>query len=295
LNRPGAIYTMIAFMVVFWAMNFTVAKFALREFPPALLTGARLTLAAAMIAPIYLWSRRRQTEEPWTRRDVPFLVILGLFGVALNQLFFMLGLSRTSVAHSSIIIATGPIMILLIAAILGVERLGARKAAGMAVALGGVALLKIFETHPLRGQGPTWTGDLLTLCGTFCFSLFTVYAKRASTTHSAITVNTFGYLGGALAMAPVTLWQSAGFSFSRISPAAWASLFYMALFPSVVCYLIYYHALTHIATSRVAAFSYIQPVLATGMGVWLLGEHVTPALMLSGAVVFAGVYLTERG
>jgi drug/metabolite transporter (DMT)-like permease len=69
----------------------------------------------------------------------------------------------------------------------------------------------------------------------------------------------------------------------------------MAIFPSVICYLIYYYALKQIPASRVAALAYLQPVLATVLGVLLLGEHVTVPLVAGGVVIFAGVYLTERG
>ena len=61
----------------------------------------------ALISRVYLWERRRP-ELSWTLRDVTQLVVLGLFGVALNQFLFVVGLSRTSVAHSSIFANTTP-------------------------------------------------------------------------------------------------------------------------------------------------------------------------------------------
>jgi len=69
----------------------------------------------------------------------------------------------------------------------------------------------------------------------------------------------------------------------------------MALFPSVICYLIYYHALTRISASRVSAFIYLEPVIATLMGVAFLGERISTSLVAGGTVIFTGVYLTERG
>ena len=99
----------------------------------------------------------------------------------------------------------------------------------------------------------------------------------------------------ALLLAPVMLWQSSGFSFAQVSAAGWTSLVYMALFPSLICYLIYYHALTRISASRVAAFVYVEPVIATLMAVAFLGERITAPLVAGGTVIFAGVYLTERG
>jgi drug/metabolite transporter (DMT)-like permease len=68
----------------------------------------------------------------------------------------------------------------------------------------------------------------------------------------------------------------------------------MAAFPAVLCYLIYYWALNHIAASRISVLSYLQPPIATLMAVPLLGEVVTLPLIAGGALVFAGVYITER-
>jgi drug/metabolite transporter (DMT)-like permease len=59
--------------------------------------------------------------------------------------------------------------------------------------------------------------------------------------------------------------------------------------------MIYYYALTHIAASRVASFSYIQPVFATLMAVLILDERLTVPVVAAGLTILAGVYITERG
>ena len=68
----------------------------------------------------------------------------------------------------------------------------------------------------------------------------------------------------------------------------------MALVPSVVCYLIYYWALTYIPATRASAFSYIQPVIATLVAIPVLGEPVTALVALGGVLTLGGVYITER-
>jgi drug/metabolite transporter (DMT)-like permease len=280
-------------MVFFWSANFVVAKWVLREFPPLLLSGLRVAIAGAAITPVYWWRNRGAFGGTCDRRDLPGLLYLGICGVALNQFFFVLGVSLTSVAHAAIIIATTPILVLLIAAATKLERITRRKAAGMALALAGVAVLNAFP--PAHGPRPTAAGDFFIALAGLTFALFTVFGKRVTGRHHPVTVTSFAYIGGAVALAPVTLWQSAGFSFARVSAAGWAGLVYMAVFPSLVCYLIYYYALTHIAASRVASLSYLQPVIATALAVAVLGERVTLPLLAGGAVIFSGVYLTERG
>jgi drug/metabolite transporter (DMT)-like permease len=69
----------------------------------------------------------------------------------------------------------------------------------------------------------------------------------------------------------------------------------MAIFPSVLGYLIYCYALTQMPASRVSAFAYLQPLLATILAVPMLGESVNGSLTGGGTLVLIGVYVTERG
>ena len=291
MNGQFGLYTLIWLMVLLWSANFIIGKVALREFPPLLLGALRIGLAGIFVAPAF-WRRVRAGERFGSGSDLALLLFLAFCNVG-NQMLFLLGLQRTSVAHSALIIGVGPIFVLLIAAAAGIDRITVRKTVGMLIALGGVAVLVRQVSAAERGQA-TLAGDSITFAACVLFSMFAVYGKRATKRHSTVGVNGFGYLAGGLLLVPVILWQSSGFSFARISPAGWSSLIYMALFPSLICYLIYYHALSHISASRVAAFIYLEPVIATLLAVAFLSERITPPLVAGGSVIFAGVYLTER-
>ena len=214
LKGSASLYALIALMIAGWTGNYIAGKIALRAFPAVLLYGLRISMAGVLILPVYWWERRQRAARSWTLRDVPQLVILGVFGVALNQFLFVVGLSRTSVAHSSIFANTTPILILLLASARGLERLTTWKLAGVMVALTGVVLLRALDHGP-QGEA-TLAGDLLTSCGALAFSIFTVLGKPQTKLYGTVTVNTFAYVGGALAMAPVTLWKSAAFDFRAV-------------------------------------------------------------------------------
>jgi drug/metabolite transporter (DMT)-like permease len=284
-------------MVAFWSGNYIAGKIALRELSPLFLAGLRIGLAGVTMVPLYAWERAaRRPKRPPQAESLPHVVqllILGLLGVTLNQFFFIVGLSRTSVAHAAILIGLTPIQVLIIAGVRGQERITARKAVGMAIALAGVALLKAFE--PAAGTGATWLGDFFILLTGLCFALFTVFGKEVTGEYSTITMNTYAYVGGAMALLPLTVWEATHQPLAHVSAGAWLAAIYMALFPSVIAYLIYYHALAHMAASRLSAFSYLQPVFASIMGVVILGETLGAPVIAGGAVILAGVYLAERG
>ena len=95
-------------------------------------------------------------------------------------------------------------------------------------------------------------------------------------------------------MAPFTVWLSWRYGLARASADAWWSVAYMALFSSVLAYLIYNYALTYMPASRASAASYLQPLGATLLAVVLLGESLTTALAIGGMLVLTGVFVTER-
>ena len=100
------------------------------------------------------------------------------------------------------------------------------------------------------------------LLAAFCFSLYTVFSKEVTRRHDSLTVNALGYVAGALAGAPLLAQQSIGFDYAGVAGAGWLALAYMTLLASIACYLIFYYALDHLPASRLAAFSYLQPVIA---------------------------------
>jgi drug/metabolite transporter (DMT)-like permease len=277
-------------MVAFWSFNYITTKVALREFPSLLLAPLRTLFAGVVILPIYFGRRRKRSC--WTLREGAALVVLGVCGVALNQVFFVLGLARTSVAHGAILIALTPVQVLLLAAAIGQEKLTWSKLTGLGVALSGVAVLQISHAG---GAAPSVAGDAFILLSGFSLAVYSVFGKTLTSRHDAVTMNTFAYAGGAVALAPMIFWNARGFDFRAVTPLAWMSLLYMAVFSSVVSYLIYNFALSRMAASRVSAFSYLQPLMATAMAIPILGEHLTRSLFAGGALVLSGVWMTERG
>lgn len=290
-RRPSEarLYVLLALMAFFWSLNFIIAKIALRELPALLVAAFRTGISGLILLPIYFCQPKERRDWKWA--DFVPLLLLGTLGVPLNQLFFVLGVERTSVGHGALMIALTPILVLLIAAAVGQERITANKTAGLLTALIGVGVLQVARGN---GGGATAAGDGIVLLASLTFALFTVLGKRFTANHTGVVVNTFAYVGGGLALAPFILGNIGRFPFGSVSAAAWLSVLYMAVFPSVVSYLIYYYALTYIPASRVSAMSYLQPLLATLMAIPMLHERADVSLLAGGALVLTGVCVAER-
>lgn len=274
-----------------WASNIVAGKAALRGFGPLALAQLRLAGAAAVFATLFLvWPGRPQLRLG--ARQWLFLAWVALFGTTLNQLLFIGGLSRTSAAHAGLIVALGPVLVLVLSSFMRLEALTVLKLAGMAVACVGVGVLTLGKAG--QGSGASLAGDLIQLGGSSVFAYYTVLVKEVADRYDPLTLNALVFAMGALMMTPFAWRAILEVRWGALPPVAWAGLTFMILFGSVAAYLIYAFALTELTAARVAAFAYLQPAIATGLAIWLLGETLTVRIVLGGALILLGVYLTER-
>jgi drug/metabolite transporter (DMT)-like permease len=285
------VYALAGLATVLWSINYIVAKWAILQFPPLLLSGLRTCMAAAIMAPVYWLQSGRDSRPELTRDDRFALAGLGVIGVGLNQVFFVVGISLTTVAHAAIIVGLTPILVLTIATIVGHERMKRVQIAGMVLALTGVVVLQLSAES---NRQSSLTGDLLVFCGILAFAVFAVRGKRETTRVGPVVLNTWAYLASALALLPFTWWYSRTFDYARVTWEGWTSLFYMAAFSSVLGYLLFYYALSHAPASKVSTFAYLQPLIAMGLAMVFLGEQPTASLFSGGALVLAGVFIAER-
>jgi drug/metabolite transporter (DMT)-like permease len=277
-------------MLVLWSGNYVAGKIALRTLDPITLTCLRLQLAAFIMLAIYFSRRERQPlklGDAW-----PFLY-LGFLGVVVNQGLFTVGLNFTTSDHSAVIIAIGPIIILLLARALKLEALTTAKITGMAISFVGVYLLE--TEHGSPAHSPLLVGDLITFGGVIGFSAYAVLGKRVAAQYDAIAMNTFNCVAAALLLLPITIRQVIHLDWRAVAPSDWLGMIYMAAGSSVGAYTIFYWVLRYMTASRVGAVSYFQPIVVILLSMAFLGERPSRMLLEGTALVLVGVFLAERG
>jgi drug/metabolite transporter (DMT)-like permease len=291
-KRPSSIALALALSAVllFWSVSYIVGKITLRHIHALTLAVLRAELVAVILLAIYLPKRGR---KPLRGRDIWTFTYLGFFGYAVNQGCFIVGLGSTNSSHSAILIASSPIIILVLASAMGLEKLTVAKALGMATCFVGVVLLETEQGSPLHS--PLLVGDLVTLAGVVSFSAYAVLGKRVARAYDTVSMNTFNATAAAILLMPLAVRQGIRLDWKSVGWVGWAGLLYMAALSAVAGYLLFYWALRHMDASRVVAVNYFQPVVVVLLSIPLLGERPTARLLASAALVILGVYLTERG
>jgi O-acetylserine/cysteine efflux transporter len=279
-------------MLLIWSFNYVAGKIALRHLDPLTLASFRLEVAALVILPFYFARRQRGPLLPRNLGMFGYLVLLGVL-MAINQSGFTIGLGYTSSGHSSVILACGPVIVLLFARAMKQEALTATKILGTAFAFTGVILLE--TEQGLFVRSPFLTGDLITLLGTTCFALYVVFGKRLAATYDALSMNTSNFIVAAIVALPLAIRQGIHLHWKSVGWAGWGGLVYMAAFSSVLAYTLFYWVLRYMTASRVTAINYFQPVGAIVLAALFLGEEPTRHLLVGACFVLLGVYLAERG
>ena len=274
-----------------WASNIVAGKEALRGFGALPLAQLRVAGAAIILGFLFLAWRKRP-ELHLSAHQWAFLLWTALFGITLNQLFFIGGLARSSVAHTGLIVALGPVMVLVLASMMRLEALTILKIVGMAISFTGVGFLTMGRTG--QASGATLKGDIILLIGSAVFAYYTVLVKEVVDEFDPLTLNMLIFGLGAAMMIPFTARALLAMPWAELPAIAWWGLGYMVVFGSVTAYLIFAFALSELTAARVAAFSYLQPGIATALGIWLLGERLTYNVVIGGILILFGVYLTER-
>jgi drug/metabolite transporter (DMT)-like permease len=279
-------------MLLLWSLNYVAGKIALRTMDPVTLACFRLVLAALVMLPIYFAQPQRK-RTPLKAADIWPFTYLGFLGVILNQGLFTVGLNYTTSDHSAVIIAIGPVIVLLLARALGLEILTAGKILGMAISFVGVFLLETEGGSP--SNSPFLLGDTITFFGVIGFAVYAVLGKRIAAKYDAVAMNTFNLVASAVLLLPLTIRQMIHLNWEAVSWGGWLGMIYMALGSSIAAYTIFYWLLRFMSASRVAVLSYFQPVVVIVLSVLFLSEHPTRNLLLGTALVLVGVYLAERG
>lgn len=281
-------------ILLLWCFNYTAGKIALRHMDPFSLASLRTEVAALLMVAIHFARRERSR---FRMRDLWTFTYLGFFGVILNQGCFAVGLNYTTSERSVLLVALAPIIILVLARLMGLEALTPAKTIGMVVAFAGVSLLET-ETGSI-GHTPLVVGDMITLLGVAGFSVFSVLGKRLLApgrpeSYDSISFNTFTLVAAAILFLPLAVRQGIRLDWQAVGWVGWTALLYMAIFSSVIAYTLFYWILRYMEASRVAAVDYLQPFIVVLLSMVFLGEHPTGHVIAGGLLVLVGVYLVER-
>lgn len=288
-SLPPAV--LISLPVIGWSLAFPLIKIALEDLSWVNLTVLRFIVACTVLLVLLGLQRHRFPLPRW--QELPGLFLLGFFGIIVYHLGLNYGEQSVSPGAASLIVATIPVFVVMLAAVFLDEDVNARKLLGIGLSLSGVVVLSLWGTGTASIEVDYVLGALAVLVAAVMGALYIVAGKRMLSRYSPLSLTVYAMLLGSLGLLPAVD-GSLVRQVRHLSLNAAGAVLFLGLFSTVVSYLLWYVALQRQSASSLSVYLYVIPVVATLLSWMLFGDAITPMYLLGGVLVIAGVAIVNR-
>ena len=276
-----------AAIYVIWGSTYLAIRFAIETVPPLMMAAVRFLIAGTLL---YAWVRARGTPAP--RRDewrattiVGGLMLLGGNGAV------VWAEQRVPSGVTALLVALVPLwMVLLEWARRGGVRPDGRTIAGLALGLGGLAVL-VGPEQVLGGGHVDHAGAVVLALGSLSWAAGSLYSRHAHLPAVPMLATAMEMLGGGvlLLLAAGARGEWPQVSLAAISLRSALSVGYLVVFGSLVAFTAYIWLLRATTPARVSTYAYVNPVVAMLLGWALAGEPLAPRTLLAAAIIITAV------
>ncbi|MDF2437687.1 MAG: family transporter [Bacteroidota bacterium] len=233
-------------------------------------------------------------KEKVDRKDFPRLALLAVFGVALNQLLFLKGLSITTPINASIIMISNPIVVLIIASLFLKEKISLNKIAGIIFGIGGALLMLTFNKDFSFGSDTIY-GDMMILVNSVSWACYVVLVKPLMSKYNTFTIVKWVFLFGFFYVLPFGFYQFGEVDWNNMPLEIWYDVIFVVVATTFLAYVLNTYALRALSPSVVSIYIYLQPFLATLFAIYYYHNDTLDARKLLAAfLIIIGVFLVSN-
>ena len=233
-------------------------------------------------------------KEEVTKKDYGKILMASLLGFFLTQMTFLIAIPDITPMDCSIVSSLSPIYTMFIAAYALKEPITLRKAGGVAISFLGIIYLIL---NSVTGAGSTvqtsWTGILLMIANSLCFSLYLGLFKPVITRYSVITFMKWIFLFASVFSLPLAGHELLTFDYSLLSGLYLSELAFLIVCSTFITYFLIPLGQKRIRPTLVSMYSYVQPIIAIVISIWVGMDTLSWQKVLAAAMVFGGVVLVN--
>jgi len=273
-----------------YGANYSIAKIVLDGnyiSPMGLVLFRALTASVIFISFHSIFIR-----EKIDKKDYKKLLLVALFGVVVNQSFFIIGLKHTIPINAALLLTIVPILVFIFSAILLKEKVNRRKIIGISLGFLGVLII-ILNKGGITLSYETLKGDFLVFLNSVSYALYLVKVKPLLKKYHPITVTKWIFIFGLVFLIPFGYNGVSTVNWVSFDNDVWMAFIYVLLFTTVLAYLFNIIALKKVNPTVVGVYVYLQPVLATFFALIMGKDSLTLVKIIAGILIFSGVYLVS--
>ena len=233
-------------------------------------------------------------KEKVEKKDYAKILAASLLGFFLTQMTFLIAIPDITPMDCSIVSSLSPIYTMFIAAYALKEPITLRKAGGVAISFMGVIYLIMNSVTSTGGTEETsLIGILLMIANSLCFSLYLGLFKPVISKYSVITFMKWIFLFASAFSLPLAGRELATFDYSLLSGMYLWELAFLIVCSTFITYFLIPLGQKRIRPTLVSMYSYVQPIIAIAISIWVGMDSLSWQKVLAGIMVFGGVILVN--
>ena len=281
----------IALIIVnlIYALNYTIAKDVMPEYiQPSGFILLRVMGGSILFFLTYLFFVKERVKK----KDFFRLMLCGLFGVAINQLFFFEGLNLTTPINAAIIMTISPVLVIITSAIIIKEKITVRKIIGIFLGLIGACIL-ILNSGDISFENDFFTGNILVLINATSYAIYLVLVKTLMKRYNPITVMFYVFIFGLIFVLPFGIDEILKIDLTTFNEEIYLKIGFVVICTTFIAYMFNAFALKSLNPSVVSVYIYLQPLLASLIAIALNSDSLSLVKMLSAIFIFSAVFLVS--
>lgn len=288
LNRPKLVANLAMLTVVcFWGLSYISIKVAVSEIPPTTMALIRFAIAS-----ILLWIIQKKVEPGVVvaRQDIPKVVLGGILGITLYFYFENIGVKLSTAANASLIAAVVPIIAITLDIFFFKSRASVFKLIAIIMTIAGM-YLSVTANGKFSIGSSNFLGNMLMLAAMLSWALYTLVNKSLQGKYSGVVLTTYQTIAGTLCLIPLSALEYK--SWHGFSLVALGNVLYLALFCSVVCYLLYMYVLRRLDVTVTTLYLNLVPIIGVSGGYLILNEQIMPSQLVGGGLTLIAIIIAN--
>ena len=289
MNRIFLSHIALIIVNLIYALNYTIAKDVMPEYiQPSGFILLRVIGGSILFFLTHLFFVKERVKK----KDFFRLMLCGLFGVAINQLFFFEGLNLTTPINAAIIMTISPVLVIITSGIIIKEKITVRKIIGIFLGLIGACIL-ILNSGDISFENDFFTGNILVLINATSYAIYLVLVKTLMKRYNPITVMFYVFIFGLIFVLPFGIDEIQKIDLTTFNEEIYLKIGFVVICTTFIAYMFNAFALKSLNPSVVSVYIYLQPLLASLIAIALNSDSLSLVKILSAIFIFSAVFLVS--
>ena len=293
MGQNAKAYLMLVCATLFWAGNFTIAKFAyLQNIPPNTLSFLRWCLVWIILFPFTYQEILKLKYK--IRENLSLFFILGFTSVCIFTSFTYNALNHTQVINASLFNTAIPVTIILVCFLLKIEKTNIFQLSGLFISvLGILAIITKLDLNILLSLNFN-KGDLFMIGAIIAWGVYSAYLRKRNFDVSLLALVQIICTFGLIFLLPLFFIDIIQDKVVEINSNFFYILFYIALFPSIGSYYCWAGAVAIIGANRAGIFLSLIPLFSTIFAIILFNEKFLFFHLIGSILIILGLFLSNK-